>query len=280
VRLIVAYGNSKASNYAAGLALNAFLTMFPLILGMLSVVGLVVRDPDTRARLEDNLASVFPSDAHSQIVQALGAVHQSAGILGIVALVGLLWSGTGLFAAMEFALGQVMGAAQRGTVRQRAMALVMFLIFLVALIVAVTATSVAAAIPVAAVGSFLVGSGVMTGLLVAIYRLVPQRTLRLRDHLPGAILAGALIELLTFAFPIYARALHGFNTYGQQFALFYLLATWLLFLCQLILLGAVYNRLCSGTPHDAGLLAEEPAKAKHVPPPYEAIEAERQTARG
>ena len=82
VRLISAYGSSKASNYAAGLALNAFLTMFPLILGLLSLIGLVVRDPATQNRLESDVASVFPGDAHAQILQALGAVRHSAGILG------------------------------------------------------------------------------------------------------------------------------------------------------------------------------------------------------
>ena len=45
----MAYGQSQGGNYAASLAYNAFLSMFPLILGMLAVVGLIVSDPSTRA---------------------------------------------------------------------------------------------------------------------------------------------------------------------------------------------------------------------------------------
>ena len=41
-RLGKAYGQSKASNYAAGLAFNSFTSMFPLMLGILSIVGLVL----------------------------------------------------------------------------------------------------------------------------------------------------------------------------------------------------------------------------------------------
>ena len=40
----------------------------------------------------------------------------------------------------------------------------------------------------------------------------------------------------------------GFNTYGAQFALFFLLATWFYLLSQLVLLGAVYNKFRLGEP--------------------------------
>jgi hypothetical protein len=86
----------------------------------------------------------------------------------------------------------------------------------------------------------------MVALLVALYRFVPNRKLRLRDVLPGALLAGVLIEVLSLAFPLYARIAGGFNTYGAQFGLFFLLATWFYFLAQFVLLGAVLIRIRVG----------------------------------
>jgi membrane protein len=83
---------------------------------------------------------------------------------------------------------------------------------------------------------------------VALYRFVPNRPLRMRDVLPGALLVGVLIEALSLAFPLYARLAGGFNTYGAQFALFFLLATWFYFLSQLVLLGAVFIRFRVGEP--------------------------------
>src|SRR5438128_10211485 len=103
--------------------------------------------------------------------------------------------------------------------------------------------------------SFVAGAIVMVSLLVALYRFVPNRTFRLREVIPGALLAGVLIEVLTLAFPLYARIAGGFNTYGAQFALFFLLATWFYLLSQLILLGAVFNRFRLGEPAKLGLVA-------------------------
>ena len=58
--------------------------------------------------------------------------------------------------------------------------------------------------------------------------------------------SGVLIEGLSLGFPLYARFAGSFNTYGAQFGLFFLLATWLYLLSQLLLLGAVYNRFRLG----------------------------------
>lgn len=42
-RLATAYGQSKAGNHAAGLAFNGFMTMLPLMLGLLAILALIVR---------------------------------------------------------------------------------------------------------------------------------------------------------------------------------------------------------------------------------------------
>src|SRR5579872_2372244 len=50
VRLVQVYGKSDAGHYAASLAFNTFLSMFPLILGLLAVLGLAIRDTQTQER--------------------------------------------------------------------------------------------------------------------------------------------------------------------------------------------------------------------------------------
>src|SRR5207249_2571499 len=125
------------------------------------------------------------------------------------------------------------------------------------------------------VTSFVLGAIVMVGLLVALYRFVPNRTFRVRDVLPGAVLAGVLIEVLSFAFPLYARIAGGFNTYGAQFALFFLLATWFYLLSQLVLLGAVFNRFRLGEPARLGLVASPMRESRDRGNPVEAIEQQQ-----
>jgi hypothetical protein len=115
----------------------------------------------------------------------------------------------------------------------------------------------------------------MVLLLIALYRLVPNRTFRLPDVIPGALLAGVCIEALSLAFPLYARVAGGFNTYGAQFGLFFLLATWFYLLSQLMLLGAVYNKFRLGQPAEHGLIASPMRESRDKIPPVDAIEQKK-----
>lgn len=277
--MVSAYGASQGGNYASGLAFNAFLAMFPLILGMLSIVGLLIHDPATEASVYNGVLSVFPSDAHDVILKALTGVKRNAGILGVVSIVGLLWSGTSLFASMEFALTKIFDTKQRDMLRQRLMGLVMVVVFIAAVLLSVTANSAAAASPGAGMVGVALGAVVLVALMTLIYRWVPNRTFALRDVWPGAVLAGVLIEVFSLAFPLYAKFSKGFGTYGQQFALFFLLATWLSFLSQFILIGAVFNKMRLGVPQDEGIVASSPSRSREHKEPGEAIEDEKAEAR-
>jgi membrane protein len=274
-RFVTAYGESQASNYAAALAFSAFLAMFPMMLGALSIIGFAIRDPATEARFQNLILQLFPGNAQPELQSAIHGVRQSAGWFGIVSLVGLVWSASGVFATMEFALTQIFGTRRRAVHRQRLMGFVMMLLLVLALGITVAANAAAGYlspyIPYAWVLSFVIGAVVMVGLLVLLYRFVPNRKFRLREVLPGAILAGVLIEALSLGFPLYARLAGGFNTYGAQFALFFLLATWLYLLSQLLLLGAVYNRFRFDRPVTKGLVAS-PAEQARAAEPRRSIE--------
>ena len=254
-RLIQAYGASQAGNYASGMAFTAFISMFPLILGMLAILGVATQSPDARSGFLNGVLTFFPADARSTLIGTLDTVRQHSGLLGIVGVVGLLWSGSSLFVSMEFALGRMVGARQRDFLRQRAMTLLMTGIFVVAVVATIFVNSSLSVLKGVAVLGPIAGLLVWMAFMAAVYRLVPNRTYRLRQMWPGILLAATLMELLTLLWPLYTNLAHGFSTYGQTFALFFLLATWLYFLAQFILLGAVANRMHAGQPRAHGLIA-------------------------
>jgi membrane protein len=278
-RVVTAYGESQASNYAAALAFAAFLAMFPMILGALSIIGLAIRDPATEIRFQNLIVQVFPGDAQPELQKAIHSVRQSAGVLGLVSLGGLIWSASGIFATMEFALTQIFGTKQRDMLRQKLMGFVMMLLLIVAMGVTVGANTaanfVSPYVPYAWVLGMVIGAFVMVVLLVLLYRFVPNRTFSLREVLPGAVLAGVLIEALSLGFPLYARLAGSFNTYGAQFGLFFLLATWLYLMSQLLLLGAVYNKFRLGAPDAKGLIASPAGESHEVERPVEVIERKK-----
>jgi membrane protein len=245
----------KASNYASALAFTCMLAMFPLMLGVLSLVGLAIRDPVTEAKAQTLIIQLFPASAQAELLKALHGVRQSAGWLGVLSLAGLIWSASGIFSTMEFALTQIFGTKQRDVLRQKVMGFLMMILLVVAVGVTVTANALAALFPFAWITGFLIGSALMVGLLVMLYRFVPNRTFEVGDVIPGALLAGILIEVFSLGFPLYARFAGGFNTYGAQFGLFFLLATWFYIVSQLIMLGAVFIQFRLGQPEAKGRIA-------------------------
>ena len=256
VRLAKAYSESEAGSYAAGLAFNTFMSMFPLILGLLAVLGLVIHDAAAQARLEAGVLGFFPSDARGAVRSTLTGAREHAGVLGVVAVAGMFWSGSSLFTAMEWVLGRILGAPRRGFVRQHLMALSMTLVFTVTIVLAVGVNTVMGMSDGLPYAGPVAGVLIWTTFIVVIYRFVPSRTLRLGKLWRGAVMAGVLMEALSLLWPLFTRVSHGFNSYGSTFALFFVLATWLYLLSQLILLGAVVNRMRLPRPDADGLLAE------------------------
>jgi len=170
-------------------------------------------------------------------------VKQSAGWMGLLSLAGLLWSASSIFSTMDFAFARIFGTKQRSLVKQKLMSLAMMALLVVVVGFMLAANAVAALFPLAWITGFVIGAAVMVALLVALYRFVPRRAFSVRDVLPGAVLAGILIEFFSLGFPLYARLAGGFATYGAQFGLFFLLAAWFYILSELILLGAVVNKV-------------------------------------
>ncbi len=233
VRVLTAYGESQASNFALALAFAGFMSMFPIMLGTLSLIGLAIRDPATETHFQSLILQIFPPSAQPELEKAL--------------------TGT-----MEFALTEIFGTKQRDMLRQRLMGLIMMLLLVAAIVLTVAINAAVAFVHLwwfSTIVGFVAAAAVMVALLVALYRFVPNRTFKMSDVLPGAVLAGIGIEILSLAFPLYAWIAHGFNTYGAQFALFFLLASWFYLLSQLVLLGAVYNKFRLGEPAAKGLVA-------------------------
>jgi membrane protein len=183
---------------------------------------------------------------------------------------------------MEFALTQIFGTRHRNMLRQKLMGFAMVMVLVVALGITVAANAGAGYVskyfPYAWVLGFVTGALVMVVLLVLLYRFVPNRMFSLQEVLPGAVLAGVLIEVLSLGFPLYARFAGSFNTYGAQFGLFFLLATWLYLLSQLFLLGAVYNRFRLARPATTGLVAGPAEQARPARRPVDTIKHKKTQA--
>lgn len=251
------FSEIDGSLYAKGIAYNAFFAMFPIMIAIISIIGFVLRDPAVLAAVQQQIVAAFPPTVSGAITETLAGTARTAGLLGLTSLIGLLWSGSALFGAIEKAFSRVYGVAERSFVKQKLIAFGMIVVFAVLAVTSVSASSIGAFavsllqqtplgdIPelgfLATLLSWLISLVAGLALFLAIYRVYPSMHQTTRDILPGALLAAGLFFLLSQLFPLYLRFISDFGAFGAFFGFFFLLLTWLYFVGQIVMLGAVVN---------------------------------------
>jgi membrane protein len=252
-RVVQKFLADRGPQHAVLIAWNALFSLFPIVLALAAIAGAVLSLAGVgQQQVETTIASAIPDpSAASSISKAVRGVQQHSGLLGLIALVGFLWSASSLFGTLEQSLGEILDAPPRDFVRSKLMSLLMMLIFVVLLCVGIassTVVSVISQLPIPQPGFVQRGSswviqtlvGILAGFLLffAIYYVVPNRRMSARHVWPGAVLAGVGFELLTLLFPLYLSFNKGVNQYGSTFALLFILLTFLYFLGLVTVLGA------------------------------------------
>ncbi|WP_409328817.1 YihY/virulence factor BrkB family protein [Trujillonella humicola] len=88
------YQRSQGSLLAAGVTYYAFLGLFPVLLLVASVIGLVLAgDALLQRELYDAIREAFPGATGESIVEELQSAVGAAGVVGVIGLVGFLYAG-------------------------------------------------------------------------------------------------------------------------------------------------------------------------------------------
>jgi membrane protein len=99
--------NDNAMTYAAAMSYYVLFSLFPTMIFVVTVFGLVVRDPELQEQTVDAMVSVVPAgfDIRSEISSVISDISQaSSPILLIVGLVGTAWTASNMFAALRRSL--------------------------------------------------------------------------------------------------------------------------------------------------------------------------------
>lgn len=272
------YQADAGDQFAGAIGFFGFLSLFPLVLLALSVVGFVLADAspdemaDVSARVQDAIQSAIPGLSGSQAVDdALANVVDNAGATGIVGGVLLLLAGLRVVNSAQTATLVIFGVdrSQMTGVKQK----VRQVGAMVALgLLAIAGTAAGSAIGVVTQIEFLgvmdvlapvlttVGSFVLdTALFLAAYRLFGTRAgPPVSTLLPGAVLAGAgwtLLKLLGSTY-VSSQADSGTDTYG---ALAGVIGLMLLFYLagRLFVYGAELSAVRAPNPEDPTEAPEE-----------------------
>jgi membrane protein len=249
--LIAKFYADRGPHLAAMVAYFALLSFVPIVFLALSLLGLVHR-ADASDFLVKELSHAFPGSSLKSILGLVHKVQDNAATLGIIGGVALLWSSLSLFSALESALNIVYGRPNRPFLKGKAVAGTAMVGSVVTLFASLVvgafgvevlrqyapgfvkngAVAYIVSIAVSLLGVFL--------FLLAVYRLLTNAPVTVRDALPGAILASVLLEASFQVLPVFVR-LADVNVTLRVLGGPAILLLWLYVMANVIVFGAELN---------------------------------------
>jgi len=237
------FGAVGGGPLAASIGLAGFLSLFPLLLVAIAVVGFI-SSGDTEFAGEVVRSLELQGRAAEVVTDALSAAEGSRQTASIVGLAGLLWAGLGVVGTLQHACNAVWQTRGRGLL-DKVVALG-WLAGASVLFLATTALGpLAGLVPGPAVVPLVAGGLVIsTALFTWTYTFLGNQSAPAAAHLPGAILVAVGFEVLKLVGGVYVpRAVSSSSAlYGSIGVVFAVLA-WLMLYARLIVYGAVVNVL-------------------------------------
>ncbi len=254
--------NSEGLTHAASIAYYALLSLFPIVLLALQVLGEMTSDEGERDAVVRFIFRYFPRqfDFISGQVEALSTSPFQFGFWGVVALV---WASLGVFNAITAAVNHAWAVEKRrsflghrlvGFLMMMSAGLVLMVGLVIASLVKLAETRLGEAFvrsPWLDWLSGIVASYVATLLLIGcvalVFYFIPNTRVRFRDVWPGAILVGVLWRLAFILFSWYASDLATWNVIHGSIAAVVVFLLWIYVSAVIFIYGvemtASYARL-------------------------------------
>jgi membrane protein len=258
-RTVREFQDDKLTDWAAALTYYAVLSIFPGLLVLVSVLGLLGQS--VTGPLIDNIATISPGpvqDILKGAVHGLEKSQGSAGILAIVSLAGALWSASGYVSAFMRAANAVYDVPEGRPIwktlpiRLAVTVVVGVLLAICALMVVFTGAVAQRVGEIIGIGSALVRVWdiakwpvlvVLVSLILAIlYWAAPNaRQAGFRWISPGGVLAVAIWIIVSAGFALYVANFANYNkTYGSLGGVI-VFFVWLWLTNIAVLLGAEFD---------------------------------------
>jgi len=261
-RAVKEFKDDRASIISAGMAFYWFLAVFPALLAMVGVMGLLNAEETTITSLSDAIRSVLPGDAARVLTDALGkAGSQSDGAAVVATLIGLgvaLWSASSGMAALQVGLDVAYDVEEDRTFVKKRIVAFELLVATAVLGGAATALVVfgqplgdtirdnlplgGAFVVVWTVARWALAAVALMSLFATFYYLGPKReSPRWAWVSPGGILAAAIWLGASLLFSFYVSSFGSYaETYGSLAGVVVLLL-WLYLSALAVMIGGELN---------------------------------------
>jgi membrane protein len=253
--VIEGMGNDGASEVVGAIAYYAILSLFPLLLGVISLLGFFLPSATVQDQIFRFVEMNLPAAQDLLRVNITGII-KVRGALGIFSVVALFWSASAMFSAINRGVNRAWGLNVRHPFHIRKLREVgMSLSACVFFYVAITSTAVLA--------SFDTGGGVAGGLAInllelllvffiffLVYKTMPGTKTYWRYVWPGALFSTTAFEVAHMLLGVYfSRFSHLELVYGQIGSFIFLLI-FVYYVAFILVMGAEisseYSRLRLG----------------------------------
>jgi membrane protein len=241
---------------AAAIAFYGLLSFGPLILVLLAIGGLVLSgSEDMMNSIRESLTLVFPA-AQEKLVDQLTSFVSKSKVFGLVGVIGLLWSGSRIFGALDNALNQIWRVKEsRPYWKHRLLAMSLVPLLLLVFLASLAATAFYSHL----MNLSIPGIGVAVGdipivgdlmalslplllswvLFFLLYWFLPARGIPRRSAFIGSFVAAVLWELAKLGFDVYVRNFGRMDTVYGTAAGIVVLMLWFYYSAMIFLVGAV-----------------------------------------
>ena len=237
------FGEVNGSYLASAISMSAFLSLFPLLLVAMAVIGFISSgDPTLPQDTLRFLGLSASDDAANVVLEAITTAEDSRAAASIVGVAGLLWTGLGLVAALQYALDTVWQVTGRG-MKDKLFGLAWLLGAALLFGASFGVTSFINALPgFLAPVNLVIGVALSFALFLWTMKVLPHSDVGIKPLVPGALVGAIGLEILKVVGGIYVPRLVASSsaTYGSIGIVFAILA-WLLFFGRLIVYSSVVN---------------------------------------
>jgi len=229
------YGDDTAGNLAALVTYYGFLSLFPLLLVLVTVLGIVAgSDPALSRSIEHSALSQFPVIG-TDLGKNIHALHRDSTIGLLIGLVTLVWGAQGGVQAGQQAMAEVWNVPRtdrpRGAARVGRSLLMLAVLGTFLLLTTVTAgiSSFVKTLPtIADAGTALVTVVLNIVLFVVAFRILTPRSVARRDLWLGACAGGVVWTMLQYGGTLLVdHELRGSNTVYGFFGIVLGIVAWI-----------------------------------------------------
>jgi YihY family inner membrane protein len=246
VGVVRKFGDDQAGRHAALLAYYGFMSLFPLLLVFVTLLGYALaNNPDLQQQVIDTLIAQFPVFG-TQIKDSITTI-QGSGVGLVVGILGTLWGGLGITQSAQDAMNAVWNIPRKDRPNYwfrlarglGSLLLVVVFVFAATALAQLgrTGSGIGGRLPPFA-GSLLLN----LLLMIALFQVLTGMWVRWRRLLPGAVCgAVAWTVLQTLGALIVDRQLERANLIYGVFAVVIVVLSWMYLSAQLLLYAAEIN---------------------------------------